>query len=228
MKPYQAIIFDLDGTLINSLIDISDAMNHTLSLFGYPTHPYRAYKHFVGKGLMNLVKSCVPQSVLENPQTIRNCFEMFVDYYQRNLTNKTQLYPEIKELLDDLTEKGTKMAILSNKADKLTKQICNDLLHKWQFEIIMGATDDFPRKPNPESALFIAKKLNISPQNILYIGDSNVDMQTAVAAKMFPIGVTWGFRTREELQNAGAQLIIDKPIELIENISDFQSILSDK
>jgi phosphoglycolate phosphatase len=221
MKHYQAIIFDLDGTLIDSLIDISDAMNHTLSSFGYPTHPYDAYKYFVGKGLMNLVKSCVPPSILENPQIIRNCSEMMVDYYQRNLTNKTQLYPEIKELLDALTAKGIKMAILSNKADKLTKQICNDLLNEWQFEITMGATDGFPHKPNPESALFIAKKLDISPENILYVGDSNVDMQTAVAAKMFPVGVTWGFRTREELQNAGARLIIDKPIELIENIPDF-------
>ncbi|MDR0332167.1 MAG: HAD family hydrolase [Dysgonamonadaceae bacterium] len=223
MKTHQAIIFDLDGTLIDSLIDISDAMNHTLSSFGYFTHPYEAYKYFVGKGLMNLVKSCVPPSALENPQTIRNCFEMFIDYYQRNLTNKTQLYPEINELLDTLTSKGIKMAILSNKADKLTKQICNDLLKEWQFEVIMGATDDFPRKPNPKSALFIAKKLDISPENILYVGDSNVDMQTAVAAEMFPVGVTWGFRTREELQDAGARLIIDKPIELVENISGFQS-----
>jgi phosphoglycolate phosphatase len=222
MKHYRAIIFDLDGTLIDSLIDISDAMNHTLSLFGYPTHPYEAYKYFVGRGLTNLVKSCIPQSALDNPQTIRNCFEMFTDHYQRNLTNKTLLYPGIKELLDALVAKGMKMAILSNKADKLTKQISDDLLNKWQFEIVMGATDDFPHKPNPESALFIAKKLNVSPENILYVGDTNVDMQTAVAAEMFPVGVTWGFRTREELQNTGAQLIIDRPMELVENISNFQ------
>ncbi len=219
MKNYQAVIFDLDGTLIDSLEDIADAMNYTLAEFGFPTHNYDAYRYFVGNGLMNLVSASVPQSALGNQQLLQLCFETMMDRYHKHLILKTRLYPGMKELLDMLTSKSLKMAILSNKPDKLTQQICNALLREWQFDIIMGATEDFPRKPHPDSALFIAKKLNLSPENIIYVGDSNVDMKTALAAGMFPVGVAWGFRTREELQNAGAKLIIDKPQELAEYIT---------
>jgi len=216
MKNYQGIIFDLDGTLIDSLEDIADAMNYTLAEFGFPTHDYDAYRYFVGNGLMNLVKASLPQSALENQPMLQLCFEMMIDRYQKCLLHKTRLYPGIRELLDMLVSKNIKMAVLSNKADKLTQQICAILLKKWPFDVVMGATEDFPRKPYPDSSLFIAKKLNLSPENIIYMGDSNVDMKTANAAGMFPVGVTWGFRTREELQEAGAQLIIDEPLELIE------------
>jgi phosphoglycolate phosphatase len=216
MENYRAIIFDLDGTLVDSLEDIADAMNETLEVFGFPTHNYDAYRYFVGNGLMNLVRTSVPQPVLENRQMLQLCFEMMIDKYQKCLICKTRLYPGIKELLDILASKNLKMAILSNKADELTQQICNALLKEWPFDVIMGATEDFPRKPNPNSALFIAKKLNIFPENIVYVGDTNVDMKTANAAGMLPVGVTWGFRTREELQDAGAKLIIDEPLELIE------------
>lgn len=218
MKNYRGIIFDLDGTLIDSLEDIADAMNYTLAEFGFPTHNYDAYKYFVGNGLMNLVKASIPPSALENRQLLPLCFETMIDRYQKYLLHKTHLYPGIKELLDVLVSKNLKMAVLSNKADKLTQQICSALLKEWPFDIVMGATEDFPRKPHPDSSLFIAKKLNITPENMIYMGDSNVDMKTANAAGMFPVGVTWGFRTREELREAGAQLIIDKPLELIKNI----------
>ena len=216
MKNYRAIIFDLDGTLINSLEDIADSMNYTLTAFGFPTHNYDAYRYFVGNGLMNLVKESLPQSALENQHLLQLCFETMMDRYQKCLLYKTRLYPGMKELLDILSSKNLKMAVLSNKANELTQHICSDLLKSWQFDFVLGATEDFPRKPNPDSALFIAKKLNLPPENIIYMGDTNVDMITANATGMFPVGVTWGFRTKEELQEAGAKLIIDKPSELIE------------
>jgi len=216
MKNYQAIIFDLDGTLINSLEDIADAMNYTLAAFGFPTHNYDAYRYFVGNGLMNLVRVSIPQSALENQHLLQLCFEMMMDKYQKCLIHKTRLYPGMKELLDVLTSKKLKMAVLSNKADQLTQHICNALLKEWPFDVIIGASEDFPRKPDPNSALFIAKKLNLSPENIIYVGDTDIDMKTANAAGMFPVGVTWGFRTKEELQKAGAKWIIDKPLELVE------------
>ena len=219
MKNYRAIIFDLDGTLIDSLEDIADAMNNTLAEFGFPTHDYDAYRYFVGNGLMNLVRVSVPQSVLENRQLLQLCFEMMIDKYQKCLLHKTRLYPGMKELLDILASKGLKMTVLSNKSDKLTQQICHVLLKEWHFDVVMGATEDFPRKPHPDSALFIAKKLKLSPENIIYMGDTDVDMKTANAAGMFPVGVTWGFRTREELQEAGAKLIIDKPMKLIKELT---------
>ncbi len=215
MENYQAIIFDLDGTLINSLEDIADAMNYALATFGFPTHNHDAYRYFVGNGLMNMVRASVPESVLENSQMVQLCFETMMDKYQQCLVRKTCLYPGMKELLDVLASKGLKLAVLSNKADELTQRICSALLKNWEFDVIMGATDEFPRKPNPDSALFISKKLNVPSENILYVGDTGVDMKTANAAGMFPVGVTWGFRTREELLEAGAKLIIDKPLDIL-------------
>ena len=221
IKNYRAIIFDLDGTLINSLEDIADSMNDTLTAFGFPTHNYDVYRYFVGNGLMNLVRVSIPQSALENQHLLSLCFEMMMDKYQKCLLNKTCLYPGMKELLDILASKKLKMAVLSNKANELTQHICNALLKEWPFDVVMGFSEDFPRKPHPDSALFIAKKLNLPPGNIIYVGDTNIDMKTANAARMFPVGVTWGFRTREELQESGAKLIIDKPSELIEELALF-------
>ncbi len=214
MNTTQAIIFDLDGTLVDSLADIADATNRALSLFGYPVHGYEAYKYFVGNGIKNLVYESLPENK-KDETSVMECLEVMMKEYRKSHAEKTKLYDGIPELLDLLTEKKLRMAILSNKADELTQLICSKLLDKWHFEIIMGANDRFPRKPNPESALYIANEMNILPQNILYLGDTNVDMQTANAAGMFAVGVTWGFRKREELLENGAKEIIDNPLELL-------------
>lgn len=217
MKNYQAVIFDLDGTLADSLIDIADAMNKTLQEFGYPTHDYESYKYFVGNGLKNLVINCLPESS-RNETRIELCFEKMVDNYKKSLVNNTRLYIGIDDLLNALSERNLKLAVLSNKADELTQEICNTLLNKWNFNIILGASSQFPRKPDPEAAIYLAEKMNSLPENTLYIGDTNVDMKTANAAGMFAVGVTWGFRTKKELEESGAQLIIDKPMELIDKL----------
>ncbi len=217
MRNYQAFIFDLDGTLVNSLEDIADAMNRTLLRFYYPIHSYEAYKYFVGKGLKNLVYQCVPVEH-QNEEDVLTCLDVMMEEYGKTYAEKTKLYPGIDKLLNYLTEKKIKMSVLSNKSDILTKKIAGKLLSRWQFELILGATDIFPRKPDPGSALFIAQKINISPEKIIYVGDTNIDMKTAVAAGMFPVGVTWGFRTKNELQNAGAELIIDYPEDILKKI----------
>ena len=210
---YQAVIFDLDGTLVDSLADIADSMNYTLEQFGFPTHPYESYKYFVGTGLKNLVIASIPEKS-KNEAIVESCFEVLVDRYKRNYAVKTLPYPGITELLDKLDEKQLKKAILSNKADNLVQQVYQALLTPWHFELIMGTREDFPRKPDPQSALYIAREMGILPENILYLGDTNVDMKTANAAGMYAVGVTWGFRKRDELAANGAQLIIDHPSEL--------------
>ncbi len=212
---YQTIIFDLDGTLVNSLEDIADAMNRTLIRFGYPAHPYQSYKYFVGNGLKNLVYQSLPQEN-KNEEDVILCLQVMMEEYGRSYAEKTKLYEGIADLLDYLTQKKIKMAVLSNKADVLTQKIASKLLKNWSFEIILGASKQFPHKPDPEAALFIASKMNALPENILYLGDSNVDMKTANAAGMFPIGAAWGFRTREELFENGAKIVIDRPQELID------------
>ncbi len=213
MYKYQAVIFDLDGTLADSLEDIADAMNRTLTKFGFPVHEYKDYKYFVGKGLKNLTISCLPENE-RNDETVEKCFRFLMEDYRQNYLVKTKLYDGISDLLDDLDKKGLKLAVLSNKTDEITQSICNVILKYWHFEVILGFSDTFPRKPKPDAALFIAKQLNVSPEKMLYLGDTGIDMRTACAAGMFPVGVTWGFRKREELEEYGAKLIINHPMEL--------------
>jgi len=217
MKNYQAVIFDLDGTLVNSLADIADSMNNTLLRFGYPIFNYGAYKYFIGNGLKKLVFRCLPEGE-KTEENVARCLLAMMKEYGKHYVDKTQLYNGIAELLDFLVSNKLKLAVLSNKADEITKKICTKLLSNWPFDIILGATEKFPRKPAPDSALYIARQLKILPEKFLYLGDTSVDMQTANAAKMYSIGVTWGFRNRLELEEAGAKLIIDNPLELINTL----------
>lgn len=218
MNNYKAIIFDLDGTLADSLFDIADSMNKVLTKKNYPTFSYEEYKYLVGNGLKNLVYYSIPEKE-RNEENVSSCLAMMMDEYNSHYVDKTTLYKGIPELLDYLNSLEIKMSVLSNKADELTQKICKELLNKWNFEIIMGASDQFPRKPDPQSALYIADYLKVNPENTLYLGDTNVDMKTANAAKMYAIGATWGFRTRKELEENNAKMIIDEPMELVEKLA---------
>lgn len=211
---YKAVIFDLDGTLINSLQDIADSMNRVLTAKGFPTHDYESYRYFVGRGLRNLVG----QTLSEEQRSDENISGLYADLlkdYGKNCLQKTALYNGIPELLDVLKEKSLKLAILSNKADNFTKKIAGELMSQWPFAEILGSKDGLPRKPDPTGALMVSKTLGVSPEEVLYVGDTSVDMKTAIAAGMFPVGVAWGFRTRKELLENGARAIIDKPEELL-------------
>ena len=210
---YRAVIFDLDGTLADTLEDIADNMNRVLAGSGFPVHEYDAYRYHVGNGLRNLVIRCLPENA-RTEAVITTCHERMVAEYHSNYINKTRLYDGIPELLDWLSWQRIKMAVLSNKADPLTQKICNHLLKNWNFEAIMGASERFPRKPNPASALFVSEQIGIAPSGICYLGDSDVDMKTAIAAGCYPVGVSWGFRPKKELVENGARRIIDHPLEL--------------
>ncbi len=209
--PYKAIIFDLDGTLVNSLEDISDAMNKVLLDCNYPTHSYETYQYFIGSGLHNLVSKALPEN---HKSEIEPCFEKMVAYYSENCTIKTKPYLGIIELIAKLNERGIPLAVLSNKADVLTKKIVTGIFPN-QFDMAVGLKMEATKKPNPFEALQIAKKWNLNPAEILFVGDSDIDMFTATNAKMHAIGVTWGYRTEEELIKSGAKLIINQPLELL-------------
>ncbi|MDR1582021.1 MAG: HAD family hydrolase [Prevotellaceae bacterium] len=213
-KKYKAIIFDLDGTLINSIPDIADSMNEVLSVYGYPQYNYNQYKYFVGNGIRRLVERCVPPEYA-TPENIENIFRKMIGIYGNNCVNKTQVYEGIYELLDGLSAKRIKMAILSNKTDSITQKICNQLFCDNYFEMILGATNNFPKKPNPQSALFIAENLSVPPNEVFYLGDTSIDMETACAAGFFPAGTSWGFRPKEELSSFGAQFIANSPVDCL-------------
>lgn len=211
---FKAALFDLDGTLINSLHDIADSMNRVLERKGYQTHDYDAYRYFIGRGLYNLVSRTLPEAE-KTEQNIRNLYQELLRDYEVNLLQKTVLYRGIPELLDALVSKGIRLTILSNKADNFTKMIAAELLKSWPFEVVLGSGDNVPRKPDPTGARMVCEALQLQPAEFLYLGDTSTDMQTALAAGMYPVGVTWGFRTKDELIENGAKTIIDQPMELM-------------
>jgi phosphoglycolate phosphatase len=211
---FEGIIFDLDGTMANTLEDLSDSMNRVLAEKGFPTHSYELYKTIIGKGLRNLVTSSLPEINRTN-DTIDECYNLMMTDYSNNCLNKTHLYKGFAEVIEKLKQQGIKLAVLSNKIDELTQRIVDHLADAKNFDVILGAQPDVPPKPDPKGALLIAKRMGIAPENILYIGDTGIDMLTANKAGMKAIGAAWGFRTKKELHDNGAMVILNLPVELL-------------
>jgi len=211
---FKAVIFDLDGTLLNSLEDLADATNSVLRRFGYPEHNLEAYKFFVGSGIEMLVKRALPRQHRQE-EHLQHCVRLMKAEYSRCWTNKTQLYAGVAKLLDGLESVGLARNILSNKADDATRQIVATLLGRWNFCVIAGARKGVPRKPDPTAALAIAAKVGIEPRKFVFIGDTAIDMQTARACGMYGIGVLWGFRPAKELIAGGARMLLSNPTDLL-------------
>jgi len=212
----KAIIFDLDGTLLNTLEDLADAVNRVLRERGFPTHSLDAYRYFVGNGSEMLVKRALPDSRHDDEVVVRSCLDAFLRDYGQNWMVKTKPYDGVPAMLDALIERGLKLAVLSNKKDDITKKSVKELLSEWTFDAVIGQRDEVPAKPDPAAALEIARELQIAPEEFIYLGDSAVDMKTAVAAGMFPVGALWGFRTSEELLAGGAAALIGRPVDLLQ------------
>lgn len=211
---FQAVIFDLDGTLLDTLADIADSVNSTLARLGLPTHGVGTYRQFIGDGITTLVSRALPAEK-RNDDIVTDCVKAFRESYNRNWKVNTRPYHDVEELLDSLSAKHVKMAVLSNKPHDFTKRCIDELLPNHSFEMILGQRDGIPRKPDPAGALEIAEGLGVKPSRFLYLGDSAVDMETAVRAGMFPVGALWGFRPLEELWEHGAQAVIHGPMELL-------------
>jgi phosphoglycolate phosphatase len=212
---YHAVLFDLDGTLLDTLADLADSGNWALGQLGFAEHPTEAYKYFVGDGVENLVRRAVPAG-RNDAATVARGAALVREAYAQRWAEKTRPYPGVPELLDALLARAMPMAVLSNKPDDFTHLCVEKLLPRWSFATIVGARPSLARKPDPAGALMIAERLGLAPAEILYLGDTNTDMQTAVAAGMFPVGALWGFRTAEELTASGAQRLIRRPAELLE------------
>jgi len=213
---YRAVLFDLDGTLIDSLADIALAANRTMEMHGFPTHPIDAYKHMIGDGLRKLILRALPPDRHTDSALVDQCIAAYASDYSQHWNIQTQLYPGIPAMFDGLAARGIRLAVLSNKPDTFTQMCARHFLNKWQLDATVGAGPLFPNKPDPSSALDIARRLSLSPQQFLYLGDMPVDMQTARNAAMTGVGATWGFRTAAELREGGAQHIVDHPSGLLE------------
>ena len=211
---HRAVLFDLDGTLLNTLQDLADSVNKGLASLGFPKHNTEAYKTLIGEGREVLAERALPEN-RRDIDTVHKLLTYINSEYETHWADNTYPYPGIPELLDALTTNGIKMAVLSNKADDLTKMSVSKMLSRWNFALVAGARPSLPNKPDPTAALQIANQLNISPSQFLYLGDSGIDMETANGAGMYPVGALWGFRSKEELLACGAKALIRHPCELL-------------
>jgi phosphoglycolate phosphatase len=211
---FKAVLFDLDGTLLDTIQDLADSMNAVLIRSGFPTHCVDDYKNFVGDGMVELAKRVLPKDKL-NEETVNRCvFEMREEYSKR-WTDKTKPYDGIKELLDSLTVKKVKLTVLSNKPHDFTKVVVAKFFSDWHFDAVYGERPSVPKKPDPSGAMDIARIINIQPCEFLYLGDTNVDMKTANSAGMYAVGASWGFRKIDELLVSGARAIVNHPLEVL-------------
>ncbi len=211
----EAVIFDLDGTLLDTLEDLADSMNAVLLDRGFPTHPLEAYRYFVGEGVEKLVCRALPDAMATD-EFVLTCVEAMEAEYGRRWANKTMAYPGIPPLLDTLTNLEIPMAVLSNKPEKFTRLAVSEFLKRWPFYSVSGARPDLPKKPDPSGALAIAADLAVETHRCLYLGDTATDMHTAAHAGMYAVGATWGFRPRDELLAAGARALADDPLDILE------------
>jgi phosphoglycolate phosphatase len=213
---YKGVIFDLDGTLLDTLEDITDSMNQVLEGRGFPTHPEEAYLRFVGNGADMLVSRALPNEHKNDEMLVEECLNEFRKIYETNWNNMTMPYDGIPELLDTLKRENIKIAVLSNKPQQFTDLCVNELLADWEFDYVLGHREGTPLKPDPKGAVEITEKLGISAEDFILLGDSDIDMKTAINAGMFPLGALWGFRTEQELLDSGALKVILHPLELLD------------
>lgn len=212
IKKYDAVIFDLDGTLLDTLEDLMVSVNHALTAFQMPKRSLEDIRHFVGNGVQRLIELAVPKDT--NAETVEKVFMVFKEHYALHCNDKTGLYSGIPELMTELKIRGFKMAIVSNKLQEGV-----DALSKQYFlpytQVAIGAREGIAKKPAPDTVIEALRILDIARECAVYVGDSEVDIATAANAGMDCITVEWGFRTREEQEKAGGKLFVSKPEEII-------------
>lgn len=212
--PPRAVIFDLDGTLLDTLADLADSGNAALSALGLPTHPDDAYRYFVGLGIEELVRRMLPED-RRDPGTIKEAVALTGGEYKRRWKDKTRPYAGVPELLDALRLRGLPLCVLSNKPQVYTDLTVEAFFPGWPFTHVRGARPEVPNKPHPAGALALAQELGLTPGSIVFVGDTATDMKTARGAGMLPVGALWGFRDEAELAGSGALRIIAHPMELL-------------
>ncbi len=214
MRNLKLVIFDLDGTLLNTISDLAHCTNYALEKSGFPGHPVEAYKHFVGNGINKLFERALPENQ-KTEQNVARIRELFLPYYDQHNMDYTTPYDGISDLLKKLQSKSLMMAIASNKYQKATEKLIEHLFPDITFIAVLGQREGIPVKPDPTIVHDILKIANTLPEETIYIGDSGVDMQTASNCGIVSIGATWGFRSREELETAGANHIVDSVDEIL-------------
>lgn len=212
---YKGVIFDLDGTLVNSLTDLANSVNTVLTEYKLPTYDIESYKYRVGNGIRKLVERSLPEG---KQDLLEPALARFKEIYAKHNLDHTAPYDGIVDLLKALQQQNIKIGVCTNKHDEAAKEIIRIIFGDNIFDEIIGDKQGLKRKPDPSKVLMIAKHWQLKPEEIAYLGDSDVDMQTAQNANMFAVGVLWGFRDAEELQKNGADVLLENPLELLEKV----------
>lgn len=214
----KAVIFDLDGTLLNTLDDLADSTNYALSRFGYPTRTIDEVRQFVGNGVAKLIERAIPEG--KNNPNFEKCLAIFKENYAQNMYNKTAPYNGIIEMLSNLKSKGIKIAVVSNKFDLAVKELCKKYFEGFiDFAAGENEAQGIMKKPAPDTVISVLNKFNFAPEDAVYVGDSDVDIMTAKNSKMPCISVTWGFRDEKFLLENGATILINAPSEIYNHLA---------
>jgi phosphoglycolate phosphatase len=211
---FEAAVFDLDGTLLDTLDDLADSMNRVLARQGLPAHETPRYRYFVGDGLRKMVERVLPGDE-RSPETVERLMAAMRDEYGRHWADKTRPYVGIAEMLDGLTQRGIRMSVLSNKPDEFTKLCVERLLAGRRFEVVRGVVPGGPVKPDPAGAIAISREMGVPADRFFYLGDTATDMRTARAAGMYAVGALWGFRDHTELLESGASAVARQPADVL-------------
>lgn len=214
----KIVIFDLDGTLLNTLDDLSDSANYALSKFGYPTRTIEEVRQFVGNGVAKLIERAIPDG--KNNSNFEKCLSIFKENYAQNMYNKTAPYNGIIEMLSNLKSKGIKIAVVSNKFDLAVKELCKKYFEGFiDFAAGENEAQGIKKKPAPDTVISVLNEFNFASEDAVYVGDSDVDIMTAKNSKMPCISVTWGFRDEKFLLENGATILINAPSEIYNHLT---------
>lgn len=216
MHKYKGIIFDLDGTLINSLEDLIDSCNAIMKFYEFPTYSYEAGKKLIGRGLRNLIKDAIPEKYRDDDVFIDTLTEMLQSEYTTRYTKKTKPYPGILKLLNYLKANNIPFGVCTNKPDPMAKSLVSILFKDFDFVDVIGYTNDELRKPNPETTLALAERMGVKREECLYVGDSTVDYETAINAEMLPVLCTWGFAPVEVITKLNRSIWVHNPMRIID------------
>ena len=211
----QLAIFDLDGTLLNTIKDLGEAVNFALDKNGFHTHSIASYPFFVGNGVRRLIERSLPEDARKQSTVVETMLRDFKQYYNEHNTDRTQPYDGMPELLHQLQEQGVKLAVASNKYQQATEKIIGHFFADIDWVAVVGQQEGVPVKPDPSIIFMILSQAKVAKQDTLYVGDSGIDMEAARRACVDSVGVTWGFRPVQELKENHANVIINKPIDIL-------------
>lgn len=209
----KAVLFDLDGTLVNSLFDLAAATNYAIGKFKFPAREVKAFKLYAGDGMPKMIERALPPEN-RNSDTVAKIMPVFLSYYGEHYCDNTAAYSDMPELIEELKRRNIKIAVVTNKDEEMAKKVVKKLYGD-SFDLIMGKREEIPAKPDPTAAIIAMNKLCVKPEECLFVGDSKMDVKTGVNSKAYPVGVLWGFREKDELIEGGAKELISQPKELL-------------